>query len=281
METSIPGIFACGNVAHVHDLVDFVTAESIRAGAAAAHYEGAKRIGTVIKVVNGGGVGYTVPQKIRPENIGKTVDIFFRTTGIYKISESNPIKVEVKNGDAVIASFKREHLAPGEMEKVSIPRVLLDKVNAETELTVSVNGVPEKLTGEYEPFRNKRPDGVTELICICCPTGCHLQVDENNGFAVTGNACDKGGEYGKQEVSNPARVITSTVKVKNGRGAANVAGRYPRLPVKTNGSIPKEKIFDAMLVLDGIEISTPIKTGDTVAADICGTGIDFVATRTM
>ncbi|MDR0707557.1 MAG: NAD(P)/FAD-dependent oxidoreductase, partial [Treponema sp.] len=90
METSVPGIFACGNVAHVHDLVDFVTAESVRAGAAAARYV-YKKPEKVIQMQNGEGVGYTAPQKIRLENVDKSVDIFFRSTAIYKAS-----KIEVK-----------------------------------------------------------------------------------------------------------------------------------------------------------------------------------------
>ena len=55
-----------------------------------------------------------------------------------------------------------------------------------------------------------------ELICIVCPKGCHLKVDEENGYAVTGNSCPRGAEYGKKELVNPTRVITSTVKVEGG-----------------------------------------------------------------
>ncbi|GMO45170.1 MAG: hypothetical protein Ta2B_26180 [Termitinemataceae bacterium] len=286
METSIAGIFACGNVAHVHDLVDFVTAESIRAGMAAAKYGeennqtscnaniGDGKTENVINVVNGAGVSYTVPQKVRIKNIDKALDIFFRVTGIYEAGD-NQLKIEVKNGDTVIASFKREHLAPGEMEKVSIPKTFIDNIN-DAELTVSVNGVPEILSGEYVPFYNKRADGIIELICVCCPKGCHLKVDAKNGFTVKGHTCDKGLEYGKQEVSNPTRIITSTVKVKNCPAAT-----YKRIAVKTNGGIPKEKIFDAMALLDDVEVNTPIETGAAIVTNVCGTGIDFVCSQTV
>jgi NADPH-dependent 2,4-dienoyl-CoA reductase/sulfur reductase-like enzyme/CxxC motif-containing protein len=263
METSVPGIFACGNVAHVHDLVDFVTAESIRAGASAAGYK-FKEPEKIIQIQNGEGVGYTVPQKVRPENVEKGVDVFFRVTAIYKTSN-----IEVKSGDAVIASFKREHLAPGEMEKITLPKAFLEKAG-ETPLVVSVNSA-EKLSGSSIQFRTKRPDGVTGLICIVCPRGCHLEVDENNNFAVTGNSCERGAKYGRQEITNPTRVITSTV--------CAAGGKLVRMPVKTDQNIPKDRIFEAMKLLDGLEVKSPFKAGEVVVGDICGTGANFISTR--
>ena len=87
METVTPGIFSCGNVVHVHDLVDFVTAESRRAGAAAARYAAAGQSSpalSCLEVQNGAGVTYTVPQKIRPAHVEKGVDLFFRVDNVYR-----------------------------------------------------------------------------------------------------------------------------------------------------------------------------------------------------
>ena len=136
METSLPGVFACGNVCHVHDLVDFVSAESLRAGEAAARYvlEGGSGDQTVIDVKNGDGVTYTVPQRVRPHCVDKLCDLFFRVNRVCGDSE-----ILVTSGENKIASFKREHLAPGEMEHIVLPRVLLDKVDKE--LTVSIQEV--------------------------------------------------------------------------------------------------------------------------------------------
>ena len=132
METSVPGIFACGNVAHVHDLVDYVTAESLRAGAAAAKFAaGECKDSPSVTVKNGNGVNYTVPQFVRPENLDKSVEIFFRTN---KVRGKSVIRVT--SGDTLIAQFKRERMAPGEMEKISIPKLLFSKVGEE--LTVEV-----------------------------------------------------------------------------------------------------------------------------------------------
>lgn len=112
-----------------------------------------------------------------------------------------------------------------------------------------------------------------ELICIVCPKGCHLQVDENNGYAVTGNACPRGEVYGKKELLSPTRTITSTVCIT---GAA-----ISRLPVKTSTDIPKGKIFDAMALLDGLVLPAPVHMGDVIVPAIPGTEAQFVATRTL
>lgn len=125
METSENGIFACGNVVHVHDLVDFVTGESQRAGKAAADFVlgGEKSRDNCIELETNEFVNYTVPQKIRRG--AEKAEIFFRVRWIFEKSS-----VTVTDGDTVIAKFKREHMAPGEMEKIALPKVLLDKIQS-------------------------------------------------------------------------------------------------------------------------------------------------------
>ena len=127
METAMPGVFACGNVVHVHDLVDYVTADSTRAGRAAAAYvqHGEAPAERVIALENGDGVSYTVPQHIRPANVDKAADVFFRVRRVCKTSA-----IQVRSGDRVIAEYKRDHLAPGEMEHILLPRKLLDEAGS-------------------------------------------------------------------------------------------------------------------------------------------------------
>lgn len=137
METSIPGIFACGNVVHVHDLVDFVSAEARKAGKAAAKFvKDEVQNGEYIELKNGFGVTYTVPQKYRVENIENFLEISMRVNSIYK-----NMRLQVKDGDTVLVNMKKAHLAPGEMEKVVVPKKLLESVKG-NELVVCL--VPEE-----------------------------------------------------------------------------------------------------------------------------------------
>lgn len=125
METSVEGVFACGNVVHVHDLVDFVSAESRRAGKAAARYlKGQVEKSRDYKnLLPSSGIGYTVPQKIQVENIEDKLEVFMRVTEVFK-----DVKLEIKDGDEVLMSMKKKHMAPGEMEKIIMPKAILDRI---------------------------------------------------------------------------------------------------------------------------------------------------------
>ena len=137
METSIPGIFAAGNVVHVHDLVDFVSAESEAAGKAAGQYvqNGEVSSATTLetKAVN---VGALVPQKIRKDAIEKSVQISFRVR-----TPMHDAKILIKDGQGnQVAQFKREHMVPAEMENLVLPKVLVDRL---ADNTLAVETVEE------------------------------------------------------------------------------------------------------------------------------------------
>ena len=140
METSIPGVFACGNVVHVHDLVDFVTAEAEKAGRSAAEYvlHGAAADGRMFATACGACVTYTVPQQIRLAAMGDKTEVSFRVNRSFAKSR---ILVTDETG-AVVARFARQHMAPGEMEHIALPRVLLEKAGGDT-LTLSCEEVSE------------------------------------------------------------------------------------------------------------------------------------------
>ena len=137
-QTDRPGIFAAGNVLHVHDLVDFVSGESETAGAAAAAYvqNGEIETETVLPLAAGEGIGYTVPQHIRLDGVQKSVSVSFRVRRNY-----GPSTITVRCGPNKIAAFKRERLAPGEMEHITLPKALLQK--ADGPLIVAVEEVPQ------------------------------------------------------------------------------------------------------------------------------------------
>ena len=140
METSIPGVFACGNVVQVHDLVDYVTAESIKAGKAAARFllgEGCAE-GEVLSLTNGDKVGYTVPMKIRKECISGNVEVFFRVKKVFGESA-----IEVMQGNRQIARYRRSYMLPSEMEKIVLPKKILDGLSS-ADGPISIRAVEEK-----------------------------------------------------------------------------------------------------------------------------------------
>ncbi|ERI91728.1 hypothetical protein HMPREF1982_02771 [Clostridiales bacterium oral taxon 876 str. F0540] len=114
-----------------------------------------------------------------------------------------------------------------------------------------------------------------ELTCISCPLGCNLEVDiiDENNIKVTGNSCKRGEAYGIKECTNPTRIVTSTVLVKNGVEEV--------VPVKTEKDIPKDKIFDCIRALKGLSLEAPIKIGDVVIENIFDTGVNIVATKNV
>lgn len=113
------------------------------------------------------------------------------------------------------------------------------------------------------------------LTCISCPMGCQITVemDGNEVAKVTGNTCKRGDVYARKEVTNPTRIVTSTVKV--------TGGKADMVSVKTKEDIPKDKIFDCVKSLKGVEVEAPVYIGDVIVPDAAGTGIDIVATKNV
>ena len=112
-----------------------------------------------------------------------------------------------------------------------------------------------------------------ELICINCPLGCHLNVDDKDlsNVKVTGNTCPRGVTYAVSEVTEPKRMVTSSVSV--------VGSQTKRVSVKTSAPIPKNKIFDCLQEIRKITANAPVAIGDVLLANVCDTGVDIVATR--
>lgn len=111
-----------------------------------------------------------------------------------------------------------------------------------------------------------------ELICICCPRGCHLAIDTDTD-TVSGNFCSRGAKYGLQEVKNPTRVVTSTVRI--------VGSDLPMCPVKSEEPIPKGKMFLAMKEINQIRLSAPVYIGQVIKEDLAGSGVRLLVTKNM
>ena len=112
-----------------------------------------------------------------------------------------------------------------------------------------------------------------QLICIGCPMGCPLTVEmsEKEVIRVSGNTCPRGDAYARKEVTNPTRIVTSTVRVEGGMA--------DMVSVKTKEDIPKDKIFDCIRALKGIKVKAPVRMGNVILENVADTGVDVVATK--
>ena len=133
-ETEIPGIFACGNVLHVHDLVDYVSEEAVIAGEAAVRYIGGENHhGMALKLVTDGKIRYTVPQKITSAEKTK---VYFRVSNVYR-----DVKIVVRDGERVLLEKKKQKVAPGEMETVILTSDMISSCEENAVLTFSLEDI--------------------------------------------------------------------------------------------------------------------------------------------
>ena len=116
---------------------------------------------------------------------------------------------------------------------------------------------------------------ITHYLCIGCPLGCRLEVEEEDGaiVEVRGFACKRGKEYAEREHVDPRRMVSSTVRVAN--------GLWARLPVKTDRPVPKDQVRAVCRTLRQVSILAPVSMGDVIVANVLGTGADIVAARDM
>lgn len=114
-----------------------------------------------------------------------------------------------------------------------------------------------------------------EIICTVCPRGCQIQVEGEGEkiLSVEGYSCKRGLEYASAEFAHPVRILTTTVKLA---GVQN-----DLLPVRSNKPLPKEKLFECMEAIRAVQVNMPVARYDVVIADICGTGVDIVATKAI
>lgn len=114
-----------------------------------------------------------------------------------------------------------------------------------------------------------------QMNCIMCPMGCLLTVTLTDGVVsdVTGNTCPRGEVYARQEVTDPQRMLTTTVRVEGGALAL--------LPVVSQTTLPKGKIMACAEALRQVSVKAPVHTGEVVVSDILGLGVDIIAARDM
>jgi CxxC motif-containing protein len=116
-----------------------------------------------------------------------------------------------------------------------------------------------------------------DLICIVCPMGCRCSIEEDatapKGYKVSGITCKRGEDYAIKEITEPTRMLTSTVRIQG--------ARLPRLPVRTSGAIPKERIYDCMALINALQVEHPVTMGQVLIKDLFGTGVNLIASRSL
>jgi CxxC motif-containing protein len=137
---------------------------------------------------------------------------------------------------------------------------------------------------------------MSEMICITCPMGCHLSIERpsDDEIVVSGNRCPRGEKYAREELLSPKRVVTATCRaLASGEALASaaaaadgaLAGQSPyrprRVPLRTSGAFPKERVPELLKLIYALELRLPVRRGQVAIADALGTGIDVLVARTM
>lgn len=124
--------------------------------------------------------------------------------------------------------------------------------------------------------RDRDEHQVTGYLCIGCPLGCRLEVEEDDHHEIVevrGFSCRRGRDFAISEHTDPRRMVTTTVAVEG--------GRWARLPVRTVETVPKDRVVELCEALRGVTASAPVRLGDVIMADALGTGVDVVASRDL
>ena len=111
--------------------------------------------------------------------------------------------------------------------------------------------------------------------CVTCPVGCEMDVKVKDGevLSIEGNRCAKGEEFVLQELREPMRILTTTVRI--------TGAKWAMLPVRTDKPIPKRLFFQVVSELGGLELRAPVKVSDVIVKDVAQTGADVIAARNM
>jgi NADPH-dependent 2,4-dienoyl-CoA reductase/sulfur reductase-like enzyme/CxxC motif-containing protein len=258
MQTNLPGIFAAGNVVHVHDLVDYVTLGGERAGISAARYARGELAASrrKIRVLTGANIRYIVPQYISEAS---NVSLYMRVT---RPVEKVTLKIGNETENLIIKNLRK--VKPSEMIKIDLDDTKLATYNKQ-ELKVNCTIEPTETVAE-EPGEGR------EIICLTCPNACRGRVVLNKDGEVakiTNYLCKRGEEFAVKEIENPERVLTATVRTNR--------PDQPLLAVRTDKPIAKKLLGECMQKLGQIEIARPVKIGEIIVPNLLGSGANLVA----
>ncbi|MDD2533812.1 MAG: FAD-dependent oxidoreductase [Eubacteriales bacterium] len=299
LHTSQPGIFACGNVLQVHDLVDDVSFEAELAARAATAYiarQYAVNKPILRNITCGEGIRSLTPQRLDQSRLAMPLTLNFRPSAVYR---GATVCLKDQHGNVIVSSH-RKILTPGELARLTVTADHWPPTEI-TSLMLSIEYVQVTKTanaplakgqdqGEAQPGALKpansqltttqhvatsaTPSQATQMTCIACPVGCQMTVelDAQGQVVVTGNQCKRGEIYAQSEFSKPVRTLTTLIAV---------AGRQTPLCVRTAEPIPKDQINSFLASIHAAQITLPVEIGQVILADLGGTGIDVIATRNL
>lgn len=249
--TSVPGIFSCGNGLHVHDIVDMVSAEAETAAENAAKYIAdhmdSEDKGIALDI--GAGIRYALPRSILPGS---------KTTLSMRVSAPAHMQtILVERDGQVIAKKAMRRLSPAEMIRIPLPPQSTEGGNIK--LSIRQDEIPADMLSQ------------SELTCTVCPNGCSLiPVIHNDGkVEIQGALCPRGVQFGTNEVTNPMRSLTSTVRIHN--------GAYPLVAVRGLSVLPKKELKQRVKELRDVTLTAPVSSGDRFTA----AGMELVITGSV
>lgn len=260
MQTTIPGIFAAGNVVHVHDLVDYISESAQIAGrAAAAYVQGKLKDPTWrVKVEKGFNIRYVCPQHLNAEP-GEGATVYMRVT-----TPAEKVTLQMSDG---IYCKKFTKVKPSEMLKIDLTAEQLAQLKGDV-LKIDC------IIDQKDPDPSDALDVVdgVEVICTTCPMACRGRVvmgKDGKPERTVGYRCPRGHEFGMKEMTNPERVLTGTM-LTEGKD-------QPLLPVRSEAPVPKKMLIPCMEAMATMVVDKPVNVGDIVVENILGTGVNILA----
>jgi CxxC motif-containing protein/thioredoxin reductase len=267
--TNVPGIFACGNNLAIFDLVDYATETGRIAGKAAAEFAQtsksySNKVYDYVSLKLSDEFLYCVPQRLKTGYSKHPVRIYFRPT-----KTIHDVQVTAKVGNYIVGKKYFPVVRPQQIDtltfEASAAEVLLGDV------TLEMRDLGHR---RAENTKSER-EAEGRIICVVCPKGCEISYahNETREPEVWGYGCDRGREFALKEIVEPSRMVFSTVITS--------FAYMPLLPVKTDRSVPLDKVFDVMNVIKSLKVSRPVKRGEVLVGKIAGTSANLVATSDM
>ncbi|MFW6181426.1 MAG: FAD-dependent oxidoreductase [Spirochaetota bacterium] len=270
MQTPVPGIFACGNLVQVYDLVDWVSEDGCEAGKSAALYAGGELVptaagvppGRAVRIEFDGGIRSVAPRLLKPypHRSGRGTRVYVRMKHALKKPVFN-----LNVGGETIGAIRKPFAVPAEIVCLEL-EPYLDRVYQGGSLRIETQGEDLAYCS-----RGRTPG---EITCVVCPFSCKVQVLRTGGTVeARGAGCERGRRYALAEAVDPRRVYTSTVKL--------AGGRTPRLSVRSSRPIRKSDWKAARRLTHALQVRAPVNKGQVVLHPFLEEGIRLVATRGM